>query len=83
MKGNGIVMVTNSKKKFVAEVRKNKQIFLEPFQMWIPIRTEIKGKTAIHPRPNKVSISLNQYVKSNNGYKVEKIKVWHLTQITH
>lgn len=65
---------------FVADVPKNKHIFLEPFQMRIPIKTGTRGKPAIYPRPNKESISLDQYVKTLKEKDWKKLKVRHLSE---
>lgn len=47
---------------FVADVQDNLQVWLEPFQMRIPVREPgARGRNCKHPRPNRASISVKTY----------------------
>lgn len=62
---------------FVADVPRNATIFLEPFQMRIPAKKAVRGRTPTIPKPNKESFSVEKYGKSLRKKDWQKISVRH------
>lgn len=63
---------------FVADVPDNFQIWLEPFQMRVPVQKKgARGRKCKNPRPNHRSVSIKKYVKSLSVREWKYITVRH------
>lgn len=62
---------------FVADIPRNATIFLEPFQMRIPLKKGTRGKTPTIPKPNKESYSVENYAKSLRKKDWKKLSIRH------
>lgn len=63
---------------FVGDVQDNLQIWLEPFQMRIPVQEQgVRGRKYKYPRPNRASISVKEYAATL------QLKDWKFITVRH
>jgi SRSO17 transposase len=63
---------------FVADVQDNLQVWLEPFQMRVPVRKAgMRGRKSKHTKPNRPSLSIRNYAASLS------IRDWKFITVRH
>jgi len=63
---------------FVADVPDNLHVWLEPFQMRVPVRQQVtRGRPYKVARPNKESVTIRDYVKSLSAHDWKYLTIRH------